>query len=95
MPAEISAAAHFRRRSPALPGSWKCALAFCFGALIGKNCAAIPSGPDPSDPAALVPPVIYRSVISPYVSLRPSQPAALVQPQKAEPMSGHSHKEAP
>jgi hypothetical protein len=95
MPAEICGAVRSRRRFPASPGSRKRALAVCLGALLGKTCAAISFGPDPSDPATSVPPVIYRSVISPYISLRPSQPAALVQPQKTQRMSGHSHKEAP
>jgi hypothetical protein len=74
MRAEICGAARSRRRVPALPGSWKRACAVYFAFLIGKACAALVfAGPDPSDPAAPVPPVIYRPVISPYVSL-PAHP---------------------
>ena len=70
--------------------------AVCFAFLIGKTCAAIVFvGPDPSDPAAPAPPVIYRSVISPYISLRPSKPAFAQQPQGAGPAANPSHKEAP
>jgi len=52
MLAEICGAARSRPRFPALSGNGKRALAFSFGALIWKTCAAIAFGPHPSDPAA-------------------------------------------
>ena len=92
MPAEICGAARSRRRLPALPGCRKHACAICFAFIVA---AIVFAGPDPSDPVAPVPPVIYRPVISPYVSLRPSQPVPWVQPKNAAPKRGPSHKEAP
>ena len=44
-----------------------------------SGCTTLPAplaGPDPSDPHAPSRPVAYRSVIGPYVSQRPGDPAA-------------------
>jgi len=94
MLAQICGAACSRQRFPALAGRRNHGLAFCFGVLIGKTCAFITYGPDASDPAAPVPPVTYRAVTAPYISLRPAKPSGLV-PQSPAPATGHSHKEGP
>lgn len=49
----------------------------CWALLVGRECVAPPApfiGSDPADPYVPVPPVSYRSVIAPYVSLRPAMP---------------------
>lgn len=52
--------------------------ALCWALLLGRECIALPPtgflGPDPADPYVPVPAVSYRSVIAPYVSLRPAMP---------------------
>lgn len=75
---------HFRVKSAALlqlrPMSpakrWVSAM--CWAVLVGRECVALPLvpfvGPDPAAPYVPVPPVSYRSVIAPYVSLRPAKP---------------------
>lgn len=94
MPANICGAAWWRPRLLAWPRGRNHTLAFCFGALIGKSCAVFPVGPDPSNPAARVPPVTYRPVISPYTSVRPAQPS-LAQPRSVKPEKGHVHGGSP
>lgn len=50
----------------------------CWALLIGRECVALPLvpfvGPNPANPYVPVPAVGYRSVIAPYVSLRPAKP---------------------
>ena len=50
------------------------------GLLLVQGCTATPSAPmterNPSDPAARSAPAAYRSVIGPYASQRPTDPAA-------------------
>jgi len=49
----------------------------CWALLVGRECIGPPVpfiGPDPADPYDAVPPVSYRYVIAPYVSLRPAKP---------------------
>ena len=76
---------HFRgpalvrwRRRSAFSTCWSPAWLLCFGAVFGHACGALPPlpflGPEPSNPNVAVPPVGYRSVIAPYVSLRPAKP---------------------
>jgi outer membrane protein TolC len=91
MPARICVAAYSRRRFRGWTTGRKHALTFCIGALIGKASRVIAFYPDPSDPGAPVPPVNYRSVIGPRVSLRPAQPL-LNQSKSAEPMTDHTQE---
>ena len=67
----------WRRRS-AFPRCWSPVWLLCFGAVFGHACGALPPTPfirpDPSNPNVAVPPVSYRSVVAPYVSLRPAKP---------------------
>jgi hypothetical protein len=69
-------AAFPRRRLAPLPGcGWQVWL-LCFAFVFGRACGLPPPffGPEPSNPNVRVPPVSYRSVIAPYVSLRPVKP---------------------
>jgi hypothetical protein len=71
----------------------------CWGLLVGHACAAPPLvaflGPDPADPYVPVPSVSYRSVVAPYVSLRPAKPGnwqqqnQSVAPQGEAPVHQH------
>lgn len=64
-------------RRPSSQWWWPQVSPWCFAALLGKACATLPLpflGPDPADPYVPVPYVGYRSVIAPYVSLRPTKP---------------------
>jgi hypothetical protein len=84
-----------RFRDPAFPRWWSSArltscrylAALCFAALLGKACVAADPfvGPEPSDPYASVPPVLYRSVTDAYVSLRPAKPSGWLLDQNAGP----------
>lgn len=66
----------FPRLRPISPASrWLSVI--CWALLVGRECMGPPvpfTGPDPADPYVAVPPVSYRSVIAPYVSLRPAKP---------------------
>ena len=70
----------------------------CWALLVGRECVLPPVpfvGPEPSNPNAAVPPVSYRSVIAPYVSLRPAKPGNWQQQnQRAAPQGeapAHHH----
>lgn len=91
-----TAAARLRRPSPRR--CWPQAPLWCFVALFGKACAALPLpflGPEPADPYVPVPSVSYSSVIAPYVSLRPAKPGdwqkqnEFVAPQADAPAHQH------
>lgn len=66
-----------RQRRPLLAASRFTAVV-CWALLVGRGCLAPPPvtflGPDPADPYVPVPPVSYRPVVAPYVSLRPAEP---------------------
>ena len=84
-----------RRRRPAFPRCSSSAWLVCLGALLGQTCGALPPipfvGPDPANPDAPAPPSSYRSVISPYSSLRPAKPGGwLQQNQRAASQGGMS-----
>jgi hypothetical protein len=75
MSAHFRGPAFLRRRWPALPVGWLQLL--CFAFVLGRACglpSAIFVEPDPSDPNVPIPPVSYRSVITPYVRVRPVEP---------------------
>jgi hypothetical protein len=71
-------------KNPALPrvrkplsAASRCTAVVCWALLVGRGCVAPPLvflGPNPADPYVPVPPVSYRSVVAPYVSLRPAEP---------------------
>jgi hypothetical protein len=48
-------------------------------ALSGQGCTSVPpaplAGPHPADPRVATPPVAYRTVVGPYASQRPRDPA--------------------
>ena len=88
-----------RRRRLAFPRCWLQAWLLCFALVLGRACGAPPPvpfiGPDPADPYVPVPSANYRSVIAPYVSLRPAKPGNWQQQnQSASPQGGapaHHH----
>jgi hypothetical protein len=93
---------HFRVRRAALwqlrrmPAGKRWLSALCWALLIGRECAALPPvpfvGPDPADPYVSVPAASYRSVIAPYVSLRPAKPGNWQQQnQRAAPQGAPAH----
>jgi len=70
----------------------------CWALLLGRECIGPPvpfMGPDPADPYVPVPSASYRSVIAPYVSLRPAKPGNWQQQnQRAAPQGeapAHHH----
>lgn len=75
---------HLWVKNPALPrlrrplsAASRCTAVVCWALLVGRGCLAPPLvflGPNPDDPYVPVPPVSYRSVVAPYVSLRPAEP---------------------
>lgn len=76
---------HLWVKNPALPrlrgplsAASRCTVVVCWALLVGRGCLAPPPaaflGPSPADPYVPVPPVTYRSVVAPYVSLRPAEP---------------------
>jgi hypothetical protein len=73
---------------------WSPAWFLCFGAVFGHACGVLPPvpflGPEPSNPKVAVPPVSYRSVIAPYVSLRPAKPINWQQQNQSVPPQGEA-----
>jgi hypothetical protein len=76
---------HLWVKNPALPrvreplsAASRCTVVVCWALLVGRGCLVPPpvafSEPDPADPYVPVPAVSYRSVVAPYVSLRPAEP---------------------
>jgi len=76
-PRSFARAASTSRTGAAIPAAFKASILFVL--IIGTaGCTGAPphrpTAAEPSNPAARVPPVAYRSTLGPYTSLRPAEP---------------------